>query len=255
MRSSRTCAGWTTCAAAAAACSCAPKPRSAPFSGPSGVGIHRSAFAPTCRHPRHYQGAHQFRHGLATEMLRQGASLGEIGELLGHRHPRDHEDLHQGRHKVHCAHWLCRGQEVCDEHASTSRSGLSESSGAVWDSSYWKQARGCSTSSRLWSGTAPLTSPTALALAWAQQPVDVQPVHWAQRLSFVRGFSRAIIVPPIHEPRFLPLACCHFDRSGRGRTYTRTMKFEACCALRSTCPAVMNSASCDLGPTIVCLDY
>lgn len=33
-------------------------------------------------------GAHQFRHGLATEMLRQGASLGEIGELLGHRHPQ-----------------------------------------------------------------------------------------------------------------------------------------------------------------------
>lgn len=33
-------------------------------------------------------GAHQFRHGLATEMLRHGASLGEIGELLGHRHPK-----------------------------------------------------------------------------------------------------------------------------------------------------------------------
>jgi integrase/recombinase XerD len=33
-------------------------------------------------------GAHQFRHGLATEMLRQGASLREIGELLGHRHPQ-----------------------------------------------------------------------------------------------------------------------------------------------------------------------
>ncbi|MCY4559428.1 MAG: site-specific integrase [Chloroflexi bacterium] len=33
------------------------------------------------------RGTHQFRHGLATEMLRQGASLGEIGELLGHRHP------------------------------------------------------------------------------------------------------------------------------------------------------------------------
>ena len=32
-------------------------------------------------------GTHQFRHGLATEMLRQGASLGEIGELLGHRSP------------------------------------------------------------------------------------------------------------------------------------------------------------------------
>jgi site-specific recombinase XerD len=33
-------------------------------------------------------GAHQFRHGLATDMLRRGASLREIGEVLGHRHPQ-----------------------------------------------------------------------------------------------------------------------------------------------------------------------
>jgi integrase/recombinase XerD len=33
-------------------------------------------------------GAHQFRHGLATQMLRHGASLTEIGEVLGHRHPQ-----------------------------------------------------------------------------------------------------------------------------------------------------------------------
>ena len=33
-------------------------------------------------------GAHQFRHGLATEMLRHGASLGEISDVLGHRHPQ-----------------------------------------------------------------------------------------------------------------------------------------------------------------------
>jgi site-specific recombinase XerD len=32
-------------------------------------------------------GAHQFRHGLATEMLREGASLAQIGELLGHTSP------------------------------------------------------------------------------------------------------------------------------------------------------------------------
>ena len=58
------------------------------FRGPSGVGcivrhsLQRAGInAPTT-------GAHQFRHGLATEMLRQGASLGEIGELLGHRHPQ-----------------------------------------------------------------------------------------------------------------------------------------------------------------------
>jgi len=32
-------------------------------------------------------GAHLFRHTLATQMLRKGASLAEIGELLRHRHP------------------------------------------------------------------------------------------------------------------------------------------------------------------------
>jgi integrase/recombinase XerD len=32
-------------------------------------------------------GAHQFRHGLAADMLRHGASLKEIGEILGHRSP------------------------------------------------------------------------------------------------------------------------------------------------------------------------
>lgn len=33
------------------------------------------------------KGAHIFRHTLATEMLRQGASLAEIGQLLRHQHP------------------------------------------------------------------------------------------------------------------------------------------------------------------------
>ena len=30
----------------------------------------------------------------------------------------------------------------------------------------------------------------ALALAWAQKPSSAQPAHWAQRLSYVRGFAR-----------------------------------------------------------------
>jgi len=34
------------------------------------------------------QGAHQFRRALATEMLRHGASLTEIGEVLRHRNPQ-----------------------------------------------------------------------------------------------------------------------------------------------------------------------
>jgi len=55
------------------------------FAGPSAIAcVVRDALeragvnAPT-------KGAHQFRHGLATQMLRRGASLTEIGEILRHR--------------------------------------------------------------------------------------------------------------------------------------------------------------------------
>jgi integrase/recombinase XerD len=56
------------------------------FKGPSGFGsiIRRSLTRASINSPT--KGAHQFRHGLASEMLRGGASLGEIGEVLGHRH-------------------------------------------------------------------------------------------------------------------------------------------------------------------------
>lgn len=33
------------------------------------------------------RGVHRFRHGLSLRMMRHGASLGEIGDVLGHRHP------------------------------------------------------------------------------------------------------------------------------------------------------------------------
>lgn len=55
------------------------------FRGPSAVAslvrhavVRAGISAPT-------KGAHQFRHGLATQMLRRGASLTEIGEVLRHR--------------------------------------------------------------------------------------------------------------------------------------------------------------------------
>jgi integrase/recombinase XerD len=35
-----------------------------------------------------HRGAHQFRHALATDMLRQGATLSEIGSLLRHQHSK-----------------------------------------------------------------------------------------------------------------------------------------------------------------------
>ena len=58
------------------------------FQGASGVGsiVRHSLQRAGIQAPTY--GAHQFRHGLATEMLRQGASLAEIGDVLGHRHPQ-----------------------------------------------------------------------------------------------------------------------------------------------------------------------
>ena len=58
------------------------------FQGACGVGsiVRHHLLRAGIEAPTH--GAHQFRHGLATEMLRQGASLGEIGELLGHHNPQ-----------------------------------------------------------------------------------------------------------------------------------------------------------------------
>jgi site-specific recombinase XerD len=44
----------------------------------------RRALARTGLDPAH-KGAHLLRHTVATQMLRQGASLAEIGELLRHR--------------------------------------------------------------------------------------------------------------------------------------------------------------------------
>ncbi|MER8752593.1 site-specific integrase [Mesorhizobium sp. M1050] len=56
------------------------------FKGPSGLGcvVRRSLKRAGIDAPT--TGAHQFRHGLASEMLSGGASLGEIGEVLGHHH-------------------------------------------------------------------------------------------------------------------------------------------------------------------------
>ena len=42
-------------------------------------------------------GAHQFRLGLATEMLNGGASLGEIGDVPGHSHPDTIDRIPHGR--------------------------------------------------------------------------------------------------------------------------------------------------------------
>lgn len=57
------------------------------FSGSSPVGYTVLAALRRAGMQAPTHGAHQFRHGLATELLRRGASLSEVGQLLGHRNP------------------------------------------------------------------------------------------------------------------------------------------------------------------------
>ena len=58
------------------------------LAGPAAIGkivcqaFARAGFRPTCR-----GAAHLFRHGLATTMIRHGASMAEIAEVLRHRSP------------------------------------------------------------------------------------------------------------------------------------------------------------------------
>jgi integrase/recombinase XerD len=57
------------------------------FQGPVAIAslVQHNLIRAGIKAPTH--GAHQFRHGLATDMLRHGASLTEIGEVLGHSSP------------------------------------------------------------------------------------------------------------------------------------------------------------------------
>ena len=63
----------------------------APFRGfhsPAGIGgVVRSCIRHAGINDTPTKGSHQFRHGLATQMLSQGASLHEIGDVLGHCSP------------------------------------------------------------------------------------------------------------------------------------------------------------------------
>jgi site-specific recombinase XerD len=65
---------------------CAKAPRRGFTSSVAVCTIVRRALARAGLHPPS-TGAHLFRHSLATEMLRRGASLTAIGEILRHRHP------------------------------------------------------------------------------------------------------------------------------------------------------------------------
>jgi site-specific recombinase XerD len=57
------------------------------FRGATPISIVASKALARARIDHSRGGAHIFRHSLATEMLRQGSSLAEIGDVLRHQHP------------------------------------------------------------------------------------------------------------------------------------------------------------------------
>src|SRR5262249_5726353 len=133
-------------------------------------------------------GAHQFRHALATEMLHHGASLAEIGDVLRHRSPETTKiytsiDLDSLRTLAlpwpGCAMNTLR--QAVEEYLILRRSlGFKlYKAGKLLPAfvKFMEERRASYITSKL-------------ALAWAQQPSAVQPVVWAQRLSVVRTFAR-----------------------------------------------------------------
>src|SRR6266567_9419735 len=68
---------------------------------------------------------------------------------------------------------------------------------------------------------------TRVALEWAQRPATVQPAHWAQRLTFVRGFAD-IGVLQTHGQRSRRGGCCRFGQSERDPICIHAMRSARC---------------------------
>jgi len=130
------------------------------------------------------KGAHQFRHTLASDLLRQGRSLSEIGEILRHRSPQTTAiyaklDLRSLRGLA------LPGLEVDDEGA---QEGVRDyiKMRRSWDTSCKKpKLLHDFTSFLQQQGASQITIP--LAVQWAQRNPKVQPAEWARRLTCVRA--------------------------------------------------------------------
>lgn len=137
------------------------------------------------------RGAHLLRHSLATAMVRRGASMAEIGQILRHRSPNTTElyakldfDALRGialpwpTTRARCAMSALR--ESLEKYLSLRRGLGTEllSPGAYLHRfvEYLEE-----------EGATVVT--TELALRWATAPVDVTPATWTRRLEDVRRFA------------------------------------------------------------------
>ena len=172
-------------------------------------------------------------------MLRHGASLAEIGEILRHRHLQtttiytkvDVDGVTHARVALagRCAMTPLR--QAVHEYLRMRRAlgfKLQDAGkGLLAFVAFLEQQR------------APVIT-QALALTWAQQPARVQPAYWARRLSYVRAFAhyRRATDPrtEVPAPHLLPF------QPQRARPYLYSaLKFAGSCVPRSICPVGMSA--------------
>jgi site-specific recombinase XerD len=128
------------------------------------------------------RGAHVLRHSLATNMLRDGASMSEIGIVLRHRSPATTEiyakvDITSLRRLAQP--WPVGGKSL-DDYLNVRRAlgfKLEETERCLRRFVDFLEAEGAKHIT------------TELALRWARRPANGDPFTWAQRLSRIRLFA------------------------------------------------------------------
>ena len=133
-------------------------------------------------------GPHRLRHTAATEMLRGGASLAEVGQVLRHEHHGDDLHLRQGRSRiagdvgdaVATGVAMSRLSLLADEYLQTRR---------AFGYKLTSQARILSGFVRYLDEAGATRITVETALGFATQPAEAHPIWWTRRLSVVRGFA------------------------------------------------------------------
>ena len=153
------------------------------------------------------KGAHLLRHSLATGMLRRGASMAEIGQVLRHRAEHD-GNLCESRHEgppVTCTAVAHEGRCIMSALREASQKYLELRRNLGF------QLRGPCSALRSFvtfaerEGVSCIT--TDLALRWAKEPADAQPATWASRLRMVRRFAIWLSATD-RRTEVPPAACC-----------------------------------------------
>jgi integrase len=169
------------------------------------------------------KGAHLFRHGLATEMLRQGASLDEIGDLLRHQSPNTtaiYTKVDLVALRPLALPWP--GGARWERRSKPSQ--IISRYDVAWDSS-WKNMGFVYGSSSHFSRREALPASPPNWRRSLQLNIETSDQRNGQFDSVSCAGSPATAAGPIPTLRFPRPACCPIARRARNRTCTPRMRF------------------------------